>query len=152
MFFFFAKTVRFDLAKHYLSVCPTRGKLSLVCWNSEWLQSDFSQSLDKCYVTQTRRNPFLVKFKKHTNHDCRLQAFSIIIEVYFHEPPRPSFYQVLRHIMSKKWLSHLFFGEGSYITWVAVLISSYCCNRKKKTFKQGCHCFLNNCSQVIRVG
>ena len=27
---------------------------------------------------------FLVlKFKKHTNHDCRFQAFSIIIEVYF---------------------------------------------------------------------
>ena len=28
--FFFAKTVRFDLTKHYLSVCPTRGKLSLL--------------------------------------------------------------------------------------------------------------------------
>ena len=27
---FFAKTVRFDQTKHYLSVCPTRGKLSLL--------------------------------------------------------------------------------------------------------------------------
>lgn len=35
---------------------------------------------------------FFVKFKKHTDHGCRLQAFSIIIEVYFHELPRPSFY------------------------------------------------------------
>ena len=97
--FFFA--VRFDLTKHCLPVCPKRDKLSLLKFKviAIWLLSKSRSRQVLCYPNS--KKPCFVQFKKHTD--------IIIMEVYFHELPRPLFCQVINTSYEQKMTSSLIY-------------------------------------------